>query len=81
VITLADLPDGVRSRGGSPAVPAVFPQAIQLTARRPDEEVWLIQEALRKHGNVRARAAKELGISRVSFYKKLHKYGLFDQPS
>ena len=37
-----------------------------------------IVEALRKHGNNRLRAAAELGISRMTLYNKLHKYGLID---
>ena len=45
----------------------------------PEDEVWRICEALRKHRNNRVRAAAELGMSRVSLYKKLHKYGLFDK--
>jgi hypothetical protein len=33
---------------------------------------------LRKHGNNRLRAALELGISRRTLYKKLHRYGLME---
>ena len=40
-------------------------------------EMLRIVEALRKHRNNRVRAAAELGISRMSLYKKLHKYRLF----
>jgi transcriptional regulator with PAS, ATPase and Fis domain len=36
-----------------------------------------IVEALEKHGNNRLRAAVELGISRMTLYKKLHAFGLF----
>ncbi len=36
-----------------------------------------IVRALIKHRNNRLRTAKELGISRMGLYKKLHKYGLF----
>ena len=39
-------------------------------------EILRITEALRKHRNNRVRAAAELGISRMSLYKKLHKYRL-----
>jgi len=83
VISIADLPDGIGRPGGSREfLPAALPPTPVPGGRRsPEEEAWRIQEALRKHGNVRARAAKELGMSRVSFYKKLHKYGLFEQPS
>jgi two-component system response regulator HydG len=41
-------------------------------------EAALIMEALRKHGNNRLRAALELGISRRTLYKKLHRYGLME---
>jgi DNA-binding NtrC family response regulator len=81
-LSLADLPDGVRSTAGSiPPTPALAPVTAYANPGLPEDEAWRIQEALRKHGNVRARAARELGMSRVSFYKKLHKYGLFEQPS
>jgi DNA-binding protein Fis len=29
-----------------------------------------------RHGNNRLRAAAELGVSRMTLYKKLHKFGL-----
>jgi two-component system nitrogen regulation response regulator NtrX len=45
---------------------------------RGQAEVARIVEALRKHGNNRLRAAAELGISRMTLYNKLHKYGLID---
>jgi transcriptional regulator of acetoin/glycerol metabolism len=35
-----------------------------------------VVSALSNHANNRSRAARELGISRVTLYKKLHKYGL-----
>ncbi len=41
-------------------------------------ELARINEALRKHGNNRLRAAGELGISRMTLYKKLYKYGLMN---
>ena len=60
-----------------------------LTRRRPSEfagskwdrsrseaESRMIVDALTNNANNRSRAARELGISRVTLYKKLHKYGL-----
>jgi DNA-binding NtrC family response regulator len=41
-----------------------------------DAELARITEALQKHSNNRLRAASELGISRMTLYKKLYKYGL-----
>jgi two-component system response regulator HydG len=40
-----------------------------------------ILKALEKHGNSRARAAEALGISRVTLYKKMKKYGLMPAES
>jgi DNA-binding protein Fis len=36
----------------------------------------MICDVLLKNENNRLRAAAELGISRMTLYKKLHKYGL-----
>jgi len=79
-VRLADLPDAIRARGrlGSELTdgcvrptPAAF-----VAEERHEDEARRICEALRKHSNNRLRAAAELQISRVTLYKKLHKYGL-----
>jgi DNA-binding NtrC family response regulator len=44
-----------------------------------EAELSRITEALEKHGNNRLRTANELGISRMTLYKKLYKYGLMHQ--
>jgi two-component system, NtrC family, response regulator HydG len=44
-------------------------------------ERTVIQRALANHGFSRARAASELGISRVTLYKKMKKYGLMKDTS
>jgi DNA-binding NtrC family response regulator len=41
----------------------------------------VIQRALASHGYSRANAARALGISRVTLYKKIKKYGLEVSPS
>lgn len=85
IVVPGDLPDAVRRAQAPPATaPAPAPAAVSSVppyqARgNAEDEVWRICEALRKHGNNRVRAAAELGISRVSLYKKLHKYGLFEK--
>ncbi len=43
-------------------------------------EKSVILRALANHGYSRARAAHELGISRVTLYKKMKKYNLFNEP-
>ena len=92
IVTPADLPEALREPapmavGSSPAIaPAPVPSTAVAgptvsapTSTGPEDEVWRICEALRKHRNNRVRAAAELGMSRVSLYKKLHKYGLFEK--
>lgn len=52
-----------------------------LAQSREDVERTTIQRALMKHGYTRSRAASALGISRVTLYKKMKKYGLMDLPA
>jgi DNA-binding NtrC family response regulator len=89
IVTPADLPEALRESAPEP-VPAAAPAFPAPTAVAsvsspspaaggPEDEVWRICAALRKHWNNRVRAAAELGMSRVSLYKKLHKYGLFEK--
>jgi DNA-binding NtrC family response regulator len=48
--------------------------------QRDQIERNVIQRALANHGYSRARAADALGISRVTLYKKMKKYGLMTIP-
>jgi DNA-binding NtrC family response regulator len=56
------------------------PQTATLDQVRGQAESARIEEALRRHNNNRQRAAAELGISRMTLYNKLEKYGLGGQP-
>jgi DNA-binding NtrC family response regulator len=47
-----------------------------LARTKEEAEATRITDALKKHRNNRQRAAAELGISRMTLYKKLHRYGL-----
>jgi DNA-binding NtrC family response regulator len=49
-----------------------------LLQNRQDVERSAIQRALANCGYTRARAASALGISRVTLYKKMKKYGLME---
>ena len=69
-IDLDDLPDALRR-----AAPASAPAPI-LIRTKEEAELVCITDALERHGNNRLRAAASLGISRMTLYKKLHKYGL-----
>jgi DNA-binding NtrC family response regulator len=70
------LPQQVREYrpAASPAAPA--PQHDTLSHNREQLERNVIQRALANNGYSRARAASALGISRVTLYKKMKKYGL-----
>jgi DNA-binding NtrC family response regulator len=85
-IRATDLPDAVRSphqsfpffrRKTDVAVRLDSPKLRpSLTESRNEAEVQRIVEALERNKNNRLRTAAELGISRMSLYKKLYKYGL-----
>jgi DNA-binding NtrC family response regulator len=83
VIDLADLPDHIAARVSAPACHGLdLPPVVIVPSAVPDPtdeggEAARIVSALRRHKNNRRRAAAELGMSRMSLYKKLHKYGLF----
>jgi two-component system response regulator HydG len=82
-----DLPEAIRKSAGrvvshAPAGSVLASGQNQSLAPRTlhqskdEAEIRRVQEALLKHNNKRAAAARELGISRVGLYKKLQKYGL-----
>jgi DNA-binding NtrC family response regulator len=75
--TMRYAPQGTRTIA-SEDEPADVPAASRLHDVRGQAEAAHILEALRKHGNNRLRAAAELGISRMTLYNKLRKYGLLD---
>ncbi|MFL5245753.1 MAG: sigma-54 dependent transcriptional regulator [Gemmataceae bacterium] len=80
-IGLADLPQAIR---GAVSVPTAFhrtdPAApidrSKLRHAKGEAEAAWIARALGKHRNNRLRTAAELGISRMTLYKKMHLYGL-----
>jgi two-component system, NtrC family, response regulator HydG len=76
LVEAADLPEPIRH--ARPTRPAEEPPERPPTLNQSKDETELrrILEALQKNDNKRARAARELGISRVGLYKKLQKYGL-----
>ena len=70
------LPQQVREYrpAGREVVPVAPPDS--LVHNREQLERNVIQRALASHGYSRSRAATALGISRVTLYKKMKKYGL-----
>ncbi len=86
VIGRDDLPERIRDAGLWPqsgAGPALEPPprstASTLAQTKQDAEYARITQALEKHGHNRLRTASELGISRMTLYKKLYKYGIIEQ--
>src|SRR5262249_32876811 len=78
----ADLPDAIACHTGaalSEAGRLVLAEAlppVTLDEVRDLAELSRIEEALRRNKNNRLRTAAELGISRMTLYNKLYKYGL-----
>jgi DNA-binding NtrC family response regulator len=74
------LPEPVRLRGSQMLMPlaATSPEGSPpaLTGCRGESERQLIERVLMESGQSRSRAAHVLGISRVTLYKKMKKYGL-----
>lgn len=50
-----------------------------LAEAKKEAESALIEEALRRNGNNRRKTAAELGISRMTLYNKMHRYGFLPQ--
>jgi two-component system response regulator HydG len=82
-IELADLPEGVQASLENPSRTLRLDageEADRLSLRhaKGEAEAARIMKALEKHSNNRLRAALELGISRMTLYKKMHRYGLME---
>jgi DNA-binding NtrC family response regulator len=79
---IADLPDSVRQNCGSEIAATVqVENAATLHQAKVQAEAGRIREALQRNNNNRLRAAAELGISRMTLYKKLQRYGLVATPA
>jgi DNA-binding NtrC family response regulator len=76
-IDLDDLPDDLRPAAGDlgPAE-SVASAPAPLARSKWEAEAVCIMEALQRHNHSRSRAAAALGISRMTLYRKLHRYGL-----
>jgi two-component system, NtrC family, response regulator HydG len=88
-IQLDDLPEQLSqfvttkaSLAAARSMSCPIPAAVPTLARTKDDaELVRITDALQRNRNNRLRAAAELGISRMTLYKKLHKHGLMGSPS
>jgi DNA-binding NtrC family response regulator len=79
-IGVEDLPEPLQP--AAPAAPAAMPAApppvpnFTLAERTQEAEAQVIREALQRNRNNKLRTAIDLGISRMTLYKKLNQYGL-----
>jgi transcriptional regulator with PAS, ATPase and Fis domain len=73
----ANLPPSVQKNANPPATNG-YALGSSLVHNREEVERVSIQRALEKAGNNRTEAAEALGISRVTLYKKMKKYGLMN---
>jgi DNA-binding NtrC family response regulator len=80
------LPACVRdaSAGRVPGPTAAEPRGNEgggpLAQDRDRDERSVIERALEEHDHCRSKVAQALGISRVTLYSKMKKYGLLDRP-
>jgi len=79
VLRPADLPSMMRPSDGKPGegpddgrLPLTLEQRVDQIERR------IIEESLQRHNNHRTHTAKELGISRVTLYNKMKKFGMLN---
>jgi transcriptional regulator with PAS, ATPase and Fis domain len=75
------LPQPVRDHQSAPRPTPVHDNQDNLSHSRETNERNVIVRALDRNGYSRARAASALGISRVTLYKKMKKYGLMQTPA
>ena len=75
VIRLEDLPPHIRGEQLQPLADAPGPAS---TPARPlhEAEAAAIRDALGRHDHSRTRAARELGISRSTLWRKMKRYGI-----
>jgi two-component system, NtrC family, response regulator HydG len=78
-LKLHHLSPSISARGDLPHVPIAAHGGLSGTLKqsRESSERTNIARALEKSAGSRTRAAQILGVSRVTLYKKMKKYGLF----
>ena len=80
-LTLAHLPPTVQAKAADGKTAEASHGAGSLAQNRESAERSVIIRALEKVSFSRTRAAKLLGVSRVTLYKKMKKYGLLAKPN
>jgi DNA-binding NtrC family response regulator len=76
-IITAEMPSAsIAPLAPTPQTRCVATEQGTLAQTKHEAEFSRIVQALAKHGNNRQRAAAELGISRMTLYNKMHRYGM-----
>ena len=78
-LSTAHLPGLIRQTPTNPNDSATIPHPSSLAQNRESTERTVIVRALEKASFSRTRAAQLLGVSRVTLYKKMKKYGLLSK--
>jgi transcriptional regulator with PAS, ATPase and Fis domain len=78
VLAPADLPSAMRPRGKGRSSGGNGQKARTLEQRVDEIERRIIEECLERHNFHRTDTAKELGISRVTLYNKMKKFGMLN---
>ena len=83
VLRVNDLPSMLRPQSSHdlPTTVPDIPVRWTLEKRLEEAERQILEETLRRHGYRRIETARELGISRITLYHKMKKYGLLRRVS
>jgi DNA-binding NtrC family response regulator len=81
ILTTAHLPSVIQPSSNGRAGETAAGYSSSLAQNRETTERAVIVRALEKVGHSRTRAAEILGVSRVTLYKKMKKYGLLTKSS
>ncbi|MBC7353861.1 MAG: sigma-54-dependent Fis family transcriptional regulator, partial [Thermogutta sp.] len=83
VLRVNDLPSMLRPQSfhDLPTTVPDIPVRWTLEKRLEEAERQILEETLRRHGYRRIETARELGISRITLYHKMKKYGLLRRVS
>lgn len=82
VLRVSDLPSMMRPAVSERVAEQIPEISVRWTLdkRLEDAERQILEEALRRNGYRRQDTARELGISRITLYHKMKKYGLMGNP-
>ena len=78
MVGLADLPEELARAGREPETVALPDGDFDLTGWLEGLEERALRRALQRHGDVKAHAARSLGLERTALRYKLKKYGIED---